>query len=125
MFQLKVVGNIKTHFVFSNIFIFSENRTVYQIMWKNVIEPAWPRVPTNSRVESSLVGLRQEGCKATESSPVGLRQEGCKATESSPVGLRQEGCKVTESSPVGLRQEGCKATESSPVGLRQEGCKVT
>jgi hypothetical protein len=33
MFQTKFVEEIKTHFVFSNLF--SENRVVYEIMWKN------------------------------------------------------------------------------------------
>jgi len=34
MLQTKLVEKIKTHFVFSNFFFF-ENRTVYEIMWKN------------------------------------------------------------------------------------------
>ena len=33
---------IKTHFVFSNIF--SENLTVYEIIWKNVVERGRPQM---------------------------------------------------------------------------------
>ena len=37
----KVVEKIKTHiFVFSNVFF--ENRTVYEIMWENIVERARP-----------------------------------------------------------------------------------
>jgi hypothetical protein len=31
--------NQNTHFIFSNHFFFSENRAVYEIMWKNIVEP--------------------------------------------------------------------------------------
>jgi hypothetical protein len=34
---MKVVEKIETHFVFSN-FLF-ENRAVYEIMWKTIVEP--------------------------------------------------------------------------------------
>ena len=37
MFQIKVVEKIKTHFTTNNFF--SENRAVYEIMWKNIVEP--------------------------------------------------------------------------------------
>ena len=30
--------NQNTHFVFSNLFFFSENPTVYEINWKNIVE---------------------------------------------------------------------------------------
>jgi len=43
MFQTKVVQKIKTHFVFSNFFFF-ENRTVYEIMWKNIVERGRPQM---------------------------------------------------------------------------------
>jgi len=36
MFQTEVSEKIKTHFVFNNS---SENRTVYEIMWKNTVKP--------------------------------------------------------------------------------------
>ena len=36
MFQRKVVQKIKTHILCS--VTFSENRTVYEIMWKNIVE---------------------------------------------------------------------------------------
>jgi hypothetical protein len=35
IFQTKVLENIKTHFVFNNLF---ENRAVYETMWKNTVE---------------------------------------------------------------------------------------
>ena len=35
MFRTKVVQKIKTQFIFSNFF---ENRAVYEIMWKNIVE---------------------------------------------------------------------------------------
>jgi len=38
MLQEKVVQKIKTHFIFSNFFCF-ENRAIYEIMWKNMIQP--------------------------------------------------------------------------------------
>jgi len=42
MFQTNVVEKIKTHFV-SN-FYFSENRAVYEIMWKNMVERGRPEM---------------------------------------------------------------------------------
>jgi hypothetical protein len=39
IFQTKVVEKIKTHILFSVIF-FSENRDVYVMMWKNILERA-------------------------------------------------------------------------------------
>jgi len=38
MFQTKVVEKIKTHILFSVTFFL--NRTVYEIMWKNIVEPS-------------------------------------------------------------------------------------
>jgi hypothetical protein len=35
--------NQNTHFVFRNFFFFFENRTVYEIMWKNIVDPHRPR----------------------------------------------------------------------------------
>jgi hypothetical protein len=35
MFQTKVVEKMKTHFIFNKVF--SENRAVYEIMWKNMV----------------------------------------------------------------------------------------
>jgi hypothetical protein len=37
MFQTKFVEKIKTHFMFNNLF--SESRAVYEIMWKNMVQP--------------------------------------------------------------------------------------
>jgi len=40
MFQTKVVRETRnTHFMFNKLFFFFENRAVYEIMWKNVVEP--------------------------------------------------------------------------------------
>jgi len=41
MFQTKVVEKIKTSILCSVTFFLFENRTVYEIMWKNIIE--WDR----------------------------------------------------------------------------------
>jgi len=38
IYQAKVVEKIKTHFL-CNDFFFFENRAVYGIMWKNILEP--------------------------------------------------------------------------------------
>ena len=38
MFQTYIVEKIKTHFLFNNIFFF-KNHAVYEIMWKNIVEP--------------------------------------------------------------------------------------
>jgi hypothetical protein len=38
MFQTKVVDKIKTH-ILCSITFFSENRVVYEIMWKNMVDP--------------------------------------------------------------------------------------
>jgi len=40
MFQTEVVGKMKTHFTFNNIF--SENRVVYDRMRKNMVQPDRP-----------------------------------------------------------------------------------
>jgi hypothetical protein len=41
MSETKVVENQNTRFMFSN---FSENRAVYEIMWKNITEPDRPQM---------------------------------------------------------------------------------
>ena len=43
MFQRKVAEKIKTHFMCNNFFS-PENRTVYEIMWKNMVEPGRPQM---------------------------------------------------------------------------------
>jgi hypothetical protein len=43
MFQTKVVENLKTHILCSVIFFF-ENRGVYEIMWKNIVEAGSPEM---------------------------------------------------------------------------------
>jgi hypothetical protein len=42
MFRTKVVEKIKTHFVFNNPP--TEYRAVYEIMWKNMVEPDKPQM---------------------------------------------------------------------------------
>jgi hypothetical protein len=42
IFQAKIVENQNTHFMFSDFF--SENRAVYEIMWKNMVEPDRPQI---------------------------------------------------------------------------------
>jgi adenine-specific DNA methylase len=37
MFQTEVVEKIKTHFMLNYFFL--ENRAVYEIMWKNTVQP--------------------------------------------------------------------------------------
>jgi len=39
----KFVQETKTHFMFNKVF-FSENRAVYEIMWKNVVELDRPQM---------------------------------------------------------------------------------
>ena len=36
--------NQNTHFMFNNTFFFLENRAVYEIMWKNAVEPDRPQI---------------------------------------------------------------------------------
>ena len=36
--------NQNTHFIFSNPFFFFENRPVYEIMWKNIVQPERPQM---------------------------------------------------------------------------------
>ena len=42
MFQTKVVEKIKTHILLINSFIL--NRAVYEIVWKNIVEPGRPQM---------------------------------------------------------------------------------
>jgi hypothetical protein len=41
MFQTKVAEKIKTHLIFN---CFPENSAVYEIMWKNNLEPGRPQM---------------------------------------------------------------------------------
>ena len=43
MFQTKIVEKIKTHILYSETFFFFENRSVYEVMWKNIVEGAGHR----------------------------------------------------------------------------------
>ena len=38
----KFVGKIKTHFLCSITFFFSDNCVVHEIMWKNMVQPNRP-----------------------------------------------------------------------------------
>jgi len=42
MFQTKIVEKIKNHILCSITFV--ENRAVYEIKWKNIVEPGRPQV---------------------------------------------------------------------------------
>jgi hypothetical protein len=42
MFHTKVVDIENTHFLFNN-FYFSKNHAVYEIMWKNMLQPDRPQ----------------------------------------------------------------------------------
>jgi hypothetical protein len=44
MFERKVAKKIKTHILCSTIFFFFENRIVYEIMWKNIVERDRPQM---------------------------------------------------------------------------------
>jgi hypothetical protein len=45
MFLAKVVEkNQNAHFMFNNFFFFSENRAVYEIKWKHMVEPERPQM---------------------------------------------------------------------------------
>jgi len=41
MFRTTVVEKVKTHFMFGN---FSENRDVYEIIWKNIVVSHRPQM---------------------------------------------------------------------------------
>jgi len=48
MFQTKAVEKIRTRILFSITFSSSENRTVYERMWKNIIELDRPQMATRA-----------------------------------------------------------------------------
>jgi hypothetical protein len=41
--------NQNTHFIFNNLFFF-ENRVVYKMMWKNILEPGRPQIKWRMRI---------------------------------------------------------------------------
>jgi hypothetical protein len=44
MFRTKVVEKIKTHTLYSiNFFFYFENLSIYEIMWKDIVEPGRPQ----------------------------------------------------------------------------------
>jgi len=54
MFGKKFVEDIKTHFMFNKLF--SENRDVYEITWKNMVEADRPYVTIQCCVEKIRFG---------------------------------------------------------------------
>jgi hypothetical protein len=44
MFQTVIIENIKTHFVIHKIL--PQNRAVYEMMWKNMVQPYRPQMTT-------------------------------------------------------------------------------
>jgi len=47
MFETEAVEKIKTHILFSITFLFffnKENHAIYEIMWKNIVEPGRPQM---------------------------------------------------------------------------------
>jgi len=42
MFQTKIVEKIKTHILYSETVF--ENRAVYEVMWKNIVERGRPQI---------------------------------------------------------------------------------
>jgi hypothetical protein len=48
MFQARVVETTETH-IFYGVTLF-ENRAVYEIMWKNMVEPVRPRMTVRIRI---------------------------------------------------------------------------
>ena len=44
MFQTKVAEKIKTHTLCSILFFFFENRVLYEIMWKSIVQPDEPQM---------------------------------------------------------------------------------
>jgi len=44
MFQTKVVDKTKTHILCSTTIFFLENRAVYEIMWKNIVQSGRPQM---------------------------------------------------------------------------------
>jgi hypothetical protein len=47
MFQTKAAEKIKTHTVYVQK-LYSENRIVYEIMWKNMVQPVRPHIKYNT-----------------------------------------------------------------------------
>ena len=67
MFQINDVEKIKTHFIFNNFF--SENRAVYEILSKNVVEPERPQMIWRMHVVSGLYScIVTSSCKLLLSS---------------------------------------------------------
>jgi hypothetical protein len=54
MFQAKVVEKIKIHFIYSN-FCF-ENRAVYEVMWKSLVQPDGQATDDNIAHAHSMLG---------------------------------------------------------------------
>jgi hypothetical protein len=48
MFQTNIVEEIKPHILSSLLFFFPESCAVYEIMWKNAVEPNRPQMTINA-----------------------------------------------------------------------------
>jgi len=44
MFQAKVLKKVTTHLLRLIFFFFFENRAVYEVMWKNIVEQVGPQM---------------------------------------------------------------------------------
>jgi hypothetical protein len=56
MFQTRVVEKMKTHISWQ-IFLFSENRAVYGMMWKNVVQPERAQMAIRCRRDRFASGI--------------------------------------------------------------------
>ena len=43
MFQTEVIEKIKTHVLCQYLFFSIENRAIYEVMWKNIVERSRPK----------------------------------------------------------------------------------
>jgi len=44
MFQTKIAEKLQTHILHSITFFFKENRAVYEIMWRHIVEQGRPQM---------------------------------------------------------------------------------
>jgi hypothetical protein len=56
VFQTKVVQKIKTRILCSISFFSPQNRAVYEVMWKNIVEPDWPQMKIQNGACTLRVG---------------------------------------------------------------------
>jgi len=58
MFQTKFVEKIKTHVLCYNDIFFSENRFVYEKMWKDMVQPDRPQITIRRTLHVGLLRLQ-------------------------------------------------------------------